>query len=120
MTEPKIHKDSSGSFPYRRVPAMRPVVEVPPRPARYFKETRKAPSYKHQTQVEENVNIKEVLTRIFGKEVTLMTEEILAIAPKLREMWKELISKCRVPTGTNLITQKTNQKKKRKSRMSRK
>lgn len=96
-------KPSSGAFPYRRVPAMKAVVEVPPLPARYMSEARKAPSYRHQTQVEENVDIKEVLTRLFGKEVTLTQQELLAMAPKLREMWKDVISKRRVPTSTNLF-----------------
>ncbi|KAF7773662.1 hypothetical protein Agabi119p4_5829 [Agaricus bisporus var. burnettii] len=90
-------KPAQGPFPYRKVPAMKPVVEVPPMPARYYTEQRKAPSYRHQTQVEEEVDIKDVLARLFGKEVTLTQQELLAMAPRLREMWKEVISKRRVP-----------------------
>lgn len=82
-------------FPYKKVPALKPVVEVPPLPARYMRE-KKPQSYKHQTEVEEGVDIGSILERLLKEDVSLSSKELLAIAPKLREAYKDQIAKKRV------------------------
>ncbi|KAF9440210.1 hypothetical protein P691DRAFT_628025, partial [Macrolepiota fuliginosa MF-IS2] len=80
---------------------MKPIVEVPPVPAKEWREKR-TPSYRHQAQVEEGVDIEELLTRFVGNEVKLTQKELLAIAPKVREAYKDMIVKKRIPTATTV------------------
>jgi hypothetical protein len=74
-------------------------VEVPPIPARYYRE-QKQPSYKHKTEIEEEVDFDSILERALIGGVTLSQKELLAISPKMRERWKDLIAKKRVPINT--------------------
>lgn len=80
---------------------MRPVVDVPPLPAKYFREEKKGPSYKQQARIEEGISIEEMLDKFGETEIKLSQKELLAMAPKLREALKDLLSKRRVPTGEN-------------------
>lgn len=95
-------KDSTTAekFPYRRVVGLKPVVEVPPVPAKYFRqeENKKQPAYKHATKVEEGVDLEELLSRFEDNRITLTQKELLALAPRLREAMKNNITKKRVPT----------------------
>jgi hypothetical protein len=64
-------------------------------PARYLRE-QKQPSYKHRTEIEENVDLDDILERVLKDNVSLSYRELLAISPKLREKYKDLIAKKRV------------------------
>ncbi|XP_006461622.1 hypothetical protein AGABI2DRAFT_118490 [Agaricus bisporus var. bisporus H97] len=82
---------------------MKPVVELPPLPAKYFKEEKKGPSYKQQAKIEEGISIEEMLEKFGETEIKLSQKELLGMAPKLREALKDLLSKRRVPTSNNNI-----------------
>src|SRR5262249_21062556 len=100
-------------FPYRKVPAVKPVVEVPPLPARYFRqeEKKKNPAYKHLTKVEEGVDLEELLSRFEGNQITLTQKELLALAPRLREAMKDNITKKRVPTKDVAVLEEITEEK---------
>lgn len=82
-------------LPYRNVGSLKPVVEVPPVPARYMRD-QKQPAYKHKTGIEEGVELADILERILAGDVSLTYKELLAISPKLREAYKDRIAKKRV------------------------
>src|SRR5262249_18433605 len=89
------------------------VVEVPPLPARYFRqeEKKKNPAYKHLTKVEEGVDLEELLSRFEGNQITLTQKELLALAPRLREAMKDNITKKRVPTKDVAVLEEITEEK---------
>lgn len=88
-------KKKVDDFPYKNVRPLKPVVEVPPVPARYLRE-QKPPNYKHRAEIEDGVELESVLEKILAGDVSLSQKELLALSPKLREAYKSLIAKKRV------------------------
>lgn len=82
-------------LPYKNVKPLKPVVEVPPMPARYMRE-QKQPNYRHKTEIEDGVELASILERILAGDVSLSQKELLALSPKLREAYKDQIAKKRV------------------------
>jgi hypothetical protein len=93
----------ASDFPYKDVQPLKPVVEVPPMPARYMRE-QKQPNYRHKTEIEEGVELTSILERILSGDVSLSYKELLALSPKLREAYKDQIAKKRVAVKTVLRT----------------
>lgn len=91
------------NLPYKDVRPLKPVVEVPPLPARYMRE-QKQPSYKHKSEVEEGVEIERILERLLSGDVSISQKELLALSPDLRKAYKDRIAKRRVAiTNANAV-----------------
>jgi len=79
-------------FPYRGVLTQKPVVEVPPLLAKYFRQFQKKDTPpKPKAPIEEGVKAKDILERMLEGEMTVMPKELWAIAPKLRTAIKEIL-----------------------------
>jgi hypothetical protein len=97
----KKKKKKKIELPYRKVPPMKPVVEVPPVPYQYLpQEERKKspPNYRHEAPIEQEVDIDSVLSKLLKSSTDVSLEELMALSPKLRTAYKELITKKRVAT----------------------
>ena len=80
-------------FPYKGVPAQRPVVEVPPLPAKYFRQfQRKEIPAKSKAPIEEGVKTSDILERMLEGEMKVTPKELWAIAPKLRTALKDILT----------------------------
>lgn len=111
----KLNKTKKKELPYRYVPTMKPVVEVPPVPAKYRlqdkqKDTREKVStevpkqnYRHQAPVEKEVDVEQVVDRNLNEKVPITHEELLALSPKYRAAYKERMTKKRVATSLQSV-----------------
>ena len=80
-------------FPYRRVPIQVPVVDVPPLPAKYFRQIpRKGLPLKNKAPIEEGVKAEDILDRMLEGEIKVTPKELWAVAPKLRAALKEILT----------------------------
>src|SRR5258708_4825020 len=57
---------------------------------------KQGPAYRHKAPIEDKGDMKEMMERLLGGSITFTTEEILRMAPELREELKKIISKKRV------------------------
>jgi len=83
-------------FPYRKVPTQMSVIDVPPLPAKYFRQFpwRDMP-VKNKAPIEEGVKAEEILDRMLEGEIKVTPKELWAVAPKLQAALKEILtSKC--------------------------
>jgi len=83
-------------FPYRKVPAQVPVVDVPPLSAKYFRQFpwRDMP-VKNRAPIEEGVKAEEILDGMLEREMKVTPKELWAVVPKLQAALKEILtSKC--------------------------
>ena len=80
-------------FPYREILTQKPVVEVPPLPAKYFRQFQKKDTPpKPKAPIEEGIKAKDILERMLEGEMTVTPKELWAIAPKLRTVIKEILT----------------------------
>jgi len=80
-------------FPYRKVPTQVPVVDVPPLPAKYFRQIpRKDLPLKNKAPIEERVKAEDILNRMLEGEIKVTPKELWAIAPKLCAALKEILT----------------------------
>jgi len=71
-------------FPYRKVPTQVPVVDVPPLPAKYFRQfPRRDMPIKNRAPIEEGIKAEEILDRMLEGEMKVTPKELWAVAPKL-------------------------------------
>ena len=64
-------------FPYQGVPTQKPVVEVLPLPAKYFRQFQKKEiPPKSKALIEEDVKTEDILDRILEGEMTVMLKEL--------------------------------------------
>jgi hypothetical protein len=87
-------------MPYVAVPPMTNPIKIKPKTREEYIPMieRKGPAYKHKAPIEEKGDMKEMMERLLGGSITFTTEEILRMAPELREELKKIISKKRVAT----------------------
>lgn len=87
-------------MPYVLVPPMTNPVKIKPKPREEYIPMieKRGPAYRHRAPIEEKGDVKELMERLLGGSNTFTTEEILRLAPELREEMKKVISKKRVPT----------------------
>jgi len=79
-------------FPYRKVPTQVPVVDVPPLPAKYFRQIpRKDLPLKNKAPIKEGVKAEDILDRILEGEIKVTPKELWAVAPKLCTALKEIL-----------------------------
>jgi len=84
-------------FPYRKVPTQMLVVDVPPLPAKYFRQfSRKDMPVKNKAPIEEGVKAEEILDRILKGEMKVTPKELWAMTPKLRAVLKEILTSKRL------------------------
>jgi len=70
-------------------------VEVPPLPAKYFRQFQKKEiSSRPKAPIEEGVKAEDILNRILEGEMMVTLKELWAIAPKLRTALKEILTSC--------------------------
>jgi hypothetical protein len=90
-------------LPYRKVPALKPVVEVPPVPVRRIPENpvgaKKETNYKNVAPIEEKVDVDEVVERILGGDITISHAELFALSKKYRDAMMGKLARKRVPVG---------------------
>jgi len=68
-------------------------VEVPPLPAKYFRQFQKKEiPLRLKAPIEDGVKAEDILDRILEDEMTVMPKELWAIAPKLRTALKEILT----------------------------
>jgi len=68
-------------------------VEVPPLPAKYFRQFQKKEiSSRPKAPIEDGVKVEDILDRILEGEMTVTLKELWAIAPKLRTALKEILT----------------------------
>jgi len=80
-------------FPYKGVPAQRPVVEVPPLLVKYFRQfQRKEIPARPKAPIEEGVKTSDILERMLEGEMKVTPKELWAIAPKLRTTLKDILT----------------------------
>jgi len=80
-------------FPYCKVPTQVPVVDVPPLPAKYFRQIpRKDLPLKNKAPIEERVKAEDILDRMLEGEIKVTPKELWAVAPKLRAALKEILT----------------------------
>ena len=90
--ETRSSATKKAEFPYRKVPQMVPVVEVPPIPARYMRQIpSKAPVYRYKAPVEDGIDPNSIAERILESEVKLTSRELMAVSPKVRAATKNSI-----------------------------
>jgi len=87
-------------MPYVMVPPMTNPIKIKPKSREEYIPMieRRGPAYRHRAPIEEKGDVKELMERLLGGSNTFTTEEILRLAPELREEMKKVISKKRVPT----------------------
>ena len=88
--------EKENELPYRNVRPLRPVVEVPAVPYRHMVAKREK-NYRHEAPVEQDVNVERLVDRSLDLEVPVTLREMLAIAPGYRKVYKDKISRKRVP-----------------------
>ena len=59
---------------------------------------KRGPAYRHKVPIEDKEDMKDMMEHLLGGSITFTTEEILRMAPELREELKKIISKKRVAT----------------------
>ena len=91
-------------FPFRKVPIQVPVVDVPPLPAKYFRQLpRKDAPAKNKAPIEEGVKAEDILERMLEGEMKVTPKELWAVVPKLRAALKEILtSKWSVKEGPDV------------------
>ena len=68
-------------------------MEVPPLPAKYFRQFQKKEiSSRLKAPIEDGVKVEDILDRILEDEMTVMPKELWAIAPKLWTALKEILT----------------------------
>jgi hypothetical protein len=85
-------------MPYVLVPPMTNPIKVKPRAQEEYIPMieKRGPAYRHKAPIEDKGDMKEMMERLLGGSITFTTEEILRMAPELREELKKIISKKRV------------------------
>jgi len=87
LTTSQKHK-----FPYRKVPTQVPVVDIPPLPAKYFRQIpRKDLPLKNKTPIKERVKAEDILDRMLEGEMKVTPKELWAVIPKLHAALKEIL-----------------------------
>jgi len=83
-------------FPYKKVPTQVPVVNVPPLPAKYFRQfPQRDMLVKNRAPIEEGVKAEVILDRMLEGKMKVTPKELWAVAPKLQVALKEILtSKC--------------------------
>ncbi|KAJ3560112.1 hypothetical protein NP233_g11049 [Leucocoprinus birnbaumii] len=90
--ETRSSATKKAEFPYRKVPQMVPVVEVPPIPAQYMRQIpSKALVYRYKAPVEDRIDPNSITERILESEVKLSSQELMAVSPKVRVATKNSI-----------------------------
>ena len=80
-------------FSYRKVPAQMPVVDVPPLPAKYFRQfPQRDMPVKNRAPIEEGVKAEEILDRILEGKIKVIPKELWAVAPKLQAALKKILT----------------------------
>ena len=80
-------------FPYCKVPTQVLVVDIPPFPAKYFRQiSQKNLSLKNKTPIEERVKAQDILDRMLEGEMKVTPKELWAIVPKLQVALKEILT----------------------------
>ena len=80
-------------FRFRKVPTQVPVVDVPPLPAKYFRQLpRKDTPAKNKAPIEEGVKAEDILERMLEGEMKVTPKELWAVALKLRTALKEILT----------------------------
>jgi len=80
-------------FPYRKIPTQVLVVDVPPLPAKYFRQIpRKDLPLKNKAPIEEGVKAEDILDRMLEGEMKVTPKELWAITPKLCTALKEILT----------------------------
>jgi len=80
-------------FPYRKVPTQVPVVDVPPLPAKYFRQIpRKDLPLKNKAPIKEGVKAEDILDRMLEGEMKVTPKELWAVTPKLRAALKKILT----------------------------
>ena len=87
-------------MPYVSVPPMTNPIKLKPRSREEYIPMieKRGPAYRHKAPIEDKGDMKEMMERLLGGSITFTTEEILRMAPELREELKKIISKKRVAT----------------------
>ncbi|KIM47372.1 hypothetical protein M413DRAFT_23581 [Hebeloma cylindrosporum] len=85
-------------MPYVLVPPMTNPIKTKPKPWEEPIPTieKRGPAYRHRAPVEDKRDMNEMLGRLLGGTITFTTEEILTMAPELREAMKKIVSKKRI------------------------
>lgn len=112
MKKPKITKSSQNEpktkmqeLPYRHVPPLRTVVEVPAMPVREMKD-KPVKNYRNMAPVEARVNVDDVLNRVLSGGASVSHEELLALSPQYRNACRDMIKPRRIPIEE--LTKKNN------------
>jgi len=80
-------------FPYHKVPTQVLVVDVPPLPAKYFRQIpRKDLPLKNKAPIEEGMKAEDILDRILEGEMKVTPKELWAVTPKLHVALKEILT----------------------------
>jgi len=80
-------------FPYHKVSTQVLVVDVPPLPAKYFRQIpRKDLPLKNKTPIKEGVKAEDILDRMLEGEMKVTPKELWAITPKLCMALKEILT----------------------------
>ncbi|KXN85987.1 hypothetical protein AN958_10626, partial [Leucoagaricus sp. SymC.cos] len=97
---------------------IKPMVEVPAVPFRQIsqdKENRKEkrpPNYRHETPIEQDVDIHKVLNKLLKSTTGVLVKELMALSPKLRDTYKEYITKKWVATQLHDLQESDNKSEK--------
>ena len=79
-------------FPYKGVLAQRPVVEVPPLPAKYFRQFQRKEIPAKPKALIEGVKTLDILERMLEGEMKVILKELWVIAPKLWTALKDILT----------------------------
>jgi len=80
-------------FPYKGVLAQRPVIEVSPLPAKYFRQfQRKEIPAKPKAPIKKGVKTSNILERMLEGEMKVTPKELWTIAPKLWTTLKDILT----------------------------
>ena len=87
-------------MPYVSVPPMTNPIKLKPKlQEEYIPMIEKwGPAYRHKVPIKDNGDMKDMMEHFLGGSITFTTEEILRMAPELREELKKIISKKQVAT----------------------
>jgi len=79
-------------FLYKEVLAQRPVVEVPPLPAKYFRQFQRKEIPAKPKALIEGVKTSDILERMLEGEMKVILKELWVIAPKLWTALKDILT----------------------------
>jgi hypothetical protein len=79
-------------MPYVSVPPMTNPIKLKPKSREGYIPVieKRGPAYKHKAPIEDKGDMKEMMDHLLGGSITFTTEEILRMAPELREEMKRL------------------------------